>query len=190
MLLAFLLLVPAVGVAQDAAQVLKRAAEAMGASDLKSIRYQDDGIGYTFGQSFKPGMAWPRITVHSHSRTINYETGSMRDEITLSRAEPQGGGGYPPVAQQKNEQFISGVHAWNQTAAGSVAGPRFITDRTHQLWITPHGVIKAAIRNYATLQKPGKGAKGLTAVSFSEAGRFVATAYINADNMVERVESV
>lgn len=188
--LALLTLIPPVCVAQDAADVLKRAAEAMGASDLKSLRYIDDGIGYTFGQSFKPGIPWPKITVHSHSRTINYETGSMRDEITLSRAEPKGGGGYPPVAQQKNEQFISGAHAWNQTAGGPVAGPRFITDRTHQLWITPHGVIKAAIRNYATLQPRGKGAKALTAVTFSEAGRFVATAYINADNLVERVESV
>ena len=139
---------------QDAPEVLKRASAAMGANDLKSIRYSDDGIGYTFGQAYKPGLPWPKITIHSHVRTINYETGSMRDEITLSRAEPKGGGGYPAVAQQKNDQFISGAHAWNQTAAGPVAGPRFVNDRTHQLWITPHGVIKAAIRNHATLQKP------------------------------------
>ncbi len=84
---------------QDAADVLKRVSDAMGASDLKSIRYVDDGIGFTFGQAFKPGMPWPKITVHSQVRTINYETGSMRDEITLSRAEAKGGGGYPPVAQ-------------------------------------------------------------------------------------------
>ena len=192
-----LLLIPAVTAAQDAAEVLQRAAEAMGASDLKSLRYTDDGFGYTYGQAFKPGMAWPKITIHSHSRTLNYESASMRDEITMSRAEPKGGGGYPPVAQQKNDQFISGAHAWNQTAGGPVAGPRFINDRTHQLWITPHGVIKAAIRNYATLQKPdrsgrsgkGNGGKALTAVMFSEPGRFIATAYINAENLVERVES-
>ena len=174
---------------QDAADVLKRVSDAMGASDLKSIRYVDDGIGFTFGQAFKPGMPWPKITVHSQVRTINYETGSMRDEITLSRAEAKGGGGYPPVAQQKNDQFLSGTHAWNQTGAGPVAGPRFVNDRTHQLWITPHGVIKAAIRNHATTSKPGKGGKELVAVSFSEPGRFSATAFINAENLVARVES-
>jgi glyoxylase-like metal-dependent hydrolase (beta-lactamase superfamily II) len=186
---AIMALIPGVVHAQDAAAVLQRVSDAMGAGELKSIRYTDEGTGYTFGQAYKPGMPWPKITVHNHARTINYETGSMRDEITLSRAEPKGGGGYPPVAQQRNDQFISGTNAWNQTGAGPVAGPRLVNDRTHQLWITPHGVIKAAIRNHATLQKPGKGAKALTAVSFTEPGRFIATVFINADNLVERVES-
>src|SRR5438552_2513910 len=92
--------------AQDASDLLKRASEAMGAASLKSIRYADSGIGYTFGQAYKPGAAWPKINIHSHTRTINYESGSMRDEITLSRAEPLGGGGYPPVAQQKNDEYV------------------------------------------------------------------------------------
>ena len=189
LLVATLGLIPGLVFAQDAAEVLKRVSGAMGAADLKSIRYADEGTGYTFGQAFKPGMPWPKITVHSQVRTINYETGSMRDEITLSRAEPKGGGGYPHVAQQKNDQFISGAHAWNQTAGGPVAGPRFVNDRTHHLWITPHGIVKAAIRNNATAKQTGKGAKSLTAIAFAEPGRFIATAYINADNLVERVES-
>ena len=46
-----LLLIPVVGAAQDAAEVLKRAAEAMGAGDLKSLRYTDEGIGFTYGQA-------------------------------------------------------------------------------------------------------------------------------------------
>ena len=41
--------------------------------------------------------------VHSFVRSVNYETGSMKDEIVLSRAEGLGGGGYPHVAQQRNE---------------------------------------------------------------------------------------
>ena len=189
LLFAAVVLIPGAGVAQNAATVLKRAADAIGAGDLKSIRYINEGTGYTFGQAFTPGMTWPKITVHSQVRTINYENGAMREEITLSRAEPKGGGGYPHVAQQKNDQFVSGANAWNQTAGGPVAGPRFVNDRTHQLWITPHGVIKAAIRNNARVKQAGIGAKSLTAVSFTEPGRFRATAYINADNLVERVES-
>ena len=170
--------------AQDAAGVLQRAAGAMG--DPKSIRYAGEGTGWTYGQAYKPGTPWPKINVHGQIKTINYETSSMRDEITLSRGEPKGGGGYPPVAQQRNDQFVSASYAWNQAASGPLAGPRFVADRTHQLWITPHGVIKAAIKNKATL---GKASKGLTAVSFTEPGRFAATAFINTDNLVERVES-
>ena len=172
-------------VALDATSVLQRASAAMGADGLKSIRYTNEGTGFSFGQAYKPGLPWPKINIHSQVRTINYESGSMREEITLSRAEPKGGGGYPLVAQQKNDQFISGAHAWNQTAGGPAAGPRFINDRTHQLWITPHGVLKAAARNNATARRAG----GLTAISFTEPGRFRATAYVNADNLIERVES-
>ena len=180
---------PGAGFAQDASAALKRASDAMGAGELKSIRYAGEGTGFTYGQAFKPGMRWPKINVHSQIRTINYETASMRDEITLSRAEPKGGGGYPPVAQQRNDQFVSADYAWNQAAAGPVPGPRFVTDRTHQLWITPHGVLKAAMKNKATLKKPAKGGKGPTAVSFTEPGKFAATVFIDKDGLVERVES-
>ena len=177
--------------AEDASDVLKRASDAMGATNLKTLKYSDSGIGWTFGQSYKPGMAWPKINIHSHARTINYESGSMRDEITLSRAEPQGGGGYPPAAQQRNDEFISGTYAWNVTPSGTVANPRLVTSRAHQMWITPHGAVKAAVRNVGTLVKPAKGAKvkGVPAVTFSESGRFVATVHFNADYLVERVES-
>ena len=54
-----------------------------------------EGTGYTFGQAYKPGGAWPKITLHSLTRSIDYGNGAMRDEIVLSRAEPLGGGGYP-----------------------------------------------------------------------------------------------
>ncbi len=101
----------------DAGATLKRANDAMGAGSLKSIRYTAEGTGYTFGQAFVPGTAWPRITVHAMARSINYDTGSMREEITLSRAEPQGGGGYPLQGQQRNDQYVSGTMAWNQWPA-------------------------------------------------------------------------
>ena len=179
--------VPAVVVADDAGAVLKRAATAMG--EPKSLRYVAEGTGYTFGQAYVPGMPWPKITVHSQIRTINYDTGSMREEFTLSRAEPKGGGGYPLAGQQRNDQFLSGDRAWNMAGTNPQPGPRFVTDRMHQLWITPHGVIRAAQRNKATVQFVTRAGKSLAAVSFTEPGRFVATAFINADYMVERVES-
>ena len=170
----------------DGEATIARASQAMGGSNLKSIRYTADGTGYTFGQAFVPGAAWPKITVHSQVRSINYDTGSMREEITISRAEPTGGGGYPLQGQQRNDQFVSGVYAWNQTPAGPQPGPRFVGDRVHQLWITPHGVLKAAQRNKATAQTRSD---GTTALTFSEPGRFGATAVIGADGLVQRVDS-
>ena len=170
----------------DAAATLRRASDAMGAAGLKSIRYTADGTGYTFGQAHVPGAAWPKITVHALARSINYDTASMREEITLSRAEPKGGGGYPLQGQQRNDQYVSGGMAWNQGGAGPLPGPRFVADRVHQLWITPHGALKAAQRNNATAASR---ADGSTALSFTEPGRFSATVFVGADGLVQRVES-
>ena len=186
---ATLALIPAAVMAENAEGLLKRASNTMGATGLKTLRYAAEGTGYTFGQAYVPGGPWPKITVHSQIRTINYDSGSMREEFTLSRAEPKGGGGYPLSGQQRNDWYVSGGYAWNVAGGNPVAGPRFVDDRTHQLWITPQGVVKAAMRNKADLQFQDKGGKSLAAVSFTEPGRFVATAYINGDYLVERVES-
>ncbi len=183
-----LVLVPATAYPQESAVgVLKRASAAMG--EPKSIRYATDGTGWSFGQAWAPGKAWPKIDIQSQVRTINYTSGSMREEIAFSRGETQGGGGYPLAGQQRNDQYVSGPFAWNATPGGAVPGPRLVIDRVHQLWITPHGVLAAASRNNATVTWPAKGGKSLAAVSFRELGRFIATAYINDDFLVERVES-
>ncbi len=178
-----------VGATSDASAILKRAGVAMGAEGLRTLSYAAEGNGYTFGQAYVPGKPWPRITVHGMTRTINYETGSMRDQITLSRAEPKGGGGYPLAGQQTNDQYLGGALAWNVTGGNPVPGPRFISERTHQLWVTPHGALKAAQKNGATVDFVTEKGRSLAAVRFTEPGRLQATIYLNGDNLVERVES-
>ena len=171
----------------DATATLARSTQAMGATTLKTLRYAGNGTGFTFGQAYTPGGAWPKITVHSMTRTLDYDSGAMRDEIVISRAEPLGGGGYPMSGEQRNDQFVNGEIAWNQAGTAAVPGPRFVTERIHQLWITPHGALKAAQRNRGTARR---GADGSTAVSFSQPGRFSATVLIGADGLVTQVDSV
>jgi len=174
----------------DAGTAIAGASAAMGGgTQLKSIRYSADGTGHTFGQAFAPGMPWPRITLHAFTRSIDYGTGSMRDEITLSRAEPKGGGGYPLQGQQRNDQYVSGAFAWNQAPTGPQPGPRFVADRVHQLWITPHGALKAAARNQAAAQRRNEAGAAVTALKFREPGRFDAVVIIGTDGLVQRVES-
>jgi glyoxylase-like metal-dependent hydrolase (beta-lactamase superfamily II) len=184
-----LVLLPGAVFAQDASAVLKRATAMMG--EPKSIRYVADGTGFTFGQAFVPGQPWPKITVHNQTRSINYETSAMRDEVALSRAEPKGGGGYPlqGQGQQRNDQFVSGDKAWNMAGTNPQPGPRFVFDRVHQLWTTPHGVIKAAMKNSATVSFGSEAGKSIAAVKFTEPGRFVATAFFDESFILQRVES-
>ena len=171
----------------DATATLARSAQAMGSTGLKTLRYTGSGTGFTFGQAYTPGGAWPKITVHSMTRTIDYDGGAMREEIVLSRAEPLGGGGYPVSGEQRNDQFIHGEIAWNQTGTTAAPGPRFVGERIHQLWITPHGALKAAQRNRATVRQAGD---GTSAVSFTQPGRFSATITVAADGLVTAVDSV
>jgi glyoxylase-like metal-dependent hydrolase (beta-lactamase superfamily II) len=155
---------------------------------LKTVRYSGDGVGWTFGQAYKPGQAWPKVRLNSWTRTINYDTGAMREDIVLTRAEALGGGGYPHTASQRNEQYLSGEFAWNQVSGAPVAGPRFVAERVHALWITPYGVLKSALRNGATVGAHTANGRRVTTLTFTEPGRFRAVAYVD-DGRVTRVES-
>lgn len=191
---AALLLAPVAALAaEDATAILKRASAAMGGDNLKTIRYAGSGSAWQFGQAFAPGKAWPKLDLPSYSQTIDYDAGAFREEIARKRAEPTGGGGIPPTwpnpVEQKLSQFVSGTHAWNQVGPAPAASPRHVTERMHELWVTPHGVLKAAAKAKATVEWRTVGGKELAAVSFTEPGRFSATAFINDDWLVERVES-
>ena len=167
---------------------LERAAKDLRVGELKSVRYAGDGIGWTFGQPYRPDEAWPKIRLNAWTRTINYETGAMRDEVVLTRAEALGGGGYPHTESQRNDQYVYGSFAWNQAATGPAPGPRYVADRVHALWITPYGVLKAALRNDAKVGTRAVGRKSMTTLAFTEPGRFRATVYLDAGRVV-RVES-
>ena len=173
--------------AEDAEALLKKVAGAMGVADLKTLRYATEGTGYTFGQAYVPSSPWPKIAVHSQVRTINYETGTMREDFTLSRAEPKGGGGYPQSGQQANQWFVADGYAWNVVGTNTLPGSRWVMERTHQLWITPAGIVKAGLKNKAQAKFDEKGA--MAVVTFTEPGRFMAKAYVNKDYLIDRVES-
>ena len=172
---------------EDAPTVLARSSQAMGATQLDTLKYSAEGTGTTFGQAYHADAVWPKISLHSVTRSIDYGTGTMRDEVVLSRAEPLGGGGYPLSGQQRNDQFVSGELAWNQAGTTATAAPRALVDRVHQLWITPHGVLKAAQRGNASVRA---GEAGASLVSFELASRFSATVTIGADGLVRRVDSI
>ncbi|HSV48200.1 MAG TPA: MBL fold metallo-hydrolase [Ramlibacter sp.] len=173
--------------APDAGAVLRQADAAMGGTQLKSVRVVAAGTGASFGQAYQPGQAWPRLNA-SYTRLMDYENGAMREDFARSRAEPNGGGGVPLMGagEQRGTGLLRGSHAWNMAGPAPSAAPVTLDGRIHDLWTSPHGVIKAAMKNSATARGEG----GKTLVSFSEPGRFRATAVIGADGLVERVDSV
>jgi glyoxylase-like metal-dependent hydrolase (beta-lactamase superfamily II) len=178
-----LLLSPLAASAQDNRAALDLIAKAMGAGSVKSIQYAGNGVNFFVGQNFAPDMPWPRFVVKSYTRSVSYETASIRDEIVRTYGEtPQrggGAGGIPPGGEQRQILAARGDFAWNVTGETVAPVPVTLADRQLQLWTTPHGVIKMAMASNAPVQ-------GNT-FSFTSPGRFRIWGTVNSQNLVEKV---
>jgi glyoxylase-like metal-dependent hydrolase (beta-lactamase superfamily II) len=178
-------------VAQDATPVVEQSLKAMGGERLGSIRFAAKGSGASYGQAFRPDMPWPKVNLTHFVRIADYDNGAFGEEAARTRAEPTGGGAIPLMGtgEQRTSGMMHDGFAWNMVGPAPVAAPLTVTTRLHDLWTTPHGVLKAALRNKASMLRRTEDGKTYWAVSFTEPGRFMATALINAEGLVERVES-
>ncbi len=166
-----LIAVYAIGAAQSSQSVLEATIKNMG--DVKSVQYSGSGAQFNLGQSVSPNDPWPRTELKSFTRTVNYDKPSLRYEA----AGPQ---------SALATQFLAGDKAWNQPGANITPAPPATTaERQLQLWLTPHGFLKGALANKATVKRSGKA----TTVTFTALGKYRVVGTISADNLVEKVES-
>jgi glyoxylase-like metal-dependent hydrolase (beta-lactamase superfamily II) len=160
--------------AQNARSAVEAALQAMG--NPKSIQYTGSGATFNVGQNVNPTTPWPRAELRSLTRTIDYETQSLRHEP----AGPQGPGA---------AQFASGDRAWNRAPNGNITpAPQAVAERQMQIRVSPHGFLRAAAasRN-ARARSRGAGGRRVTEISFSDGPR----RYIGvlSENLVERVDT-
>ena len=172
----------------DAVAVLRQADQAIAASQVQTLRYAASGTGATYGQAYVPGQPWPRIQIPSYTRWVDYPNAALREDSVRTRAEPNGGGAIPlmGLGEQRVSAWVRGDRAWNMVGPAPQAAPVALEARIHDLWTTPHGVIRAALRHNATVRSEG----GMSVVSFTDPGRYRATAYIDSAGVVQRVDSV
>ena len=175
------------------ADPIKAAADALGAASIKTLQFSGSGKNFSVGQNYTPAEPWPPVTVKSYTASINYDTGSMRQELVreMGTTMPRGGGA-PFTGEQRQNQVVSGNYAWNVGAPAqpggqpaAAAAPGNQVERMLQLWATPQGLIKAAMMNNATTKK----AKGGTEVTFTVGGKYKMVGTINPQNQVERVQT-
>jgi hypothetical protein len=153
-------------VAQDARGALDAAVTAMGASNLHAVEYTAvKGNQYALGQAPGPGKPWPRFTVTQYSLQINYDASVMREQVTRIDDEksPAGGGagGYNPETGQGGIRPIPFGPNVN-TAVRNGQTP----DGALQIWLTPHGFLKGAAANAASLTATPRDRNGLLSLSF------------------------
>jgi hypothetical protein len=170
---------------------LQRIADALDVSTTKTFQFTANGKTWAVGQSTSPMAAWPRYYVKSLTRIYDFTTGAMRDEIVRTQGEnpPSGGGGQPLEGDQRSVALASGDLAWNESGKNMVPQPHQITSRAHELAISPHGLVRAAFANNASVIKKTIDGRPMTVVSFSDQGKRRIVAYANDQNAIEWVES-
>ncbi len=149
---------------QDASGPVAAAAAALGAGNLRSIQYSGWGSDYIFGQAYDGGSPWPRFNVPSITIAIDYTTN------TLARRSPPGTGRESaawrrlPAALRGAATDLgaerrirlghrSGINGQTVAPAAVERDMRSAVEgRTTQIWLTPHGFIKAAQAGNATVR--------------------------------------
>jgi len=171
--------------AQDAKSVIDKASKAMGAPN--SIQFSGSGKAASLGQSYLPTAGWPQLNVNTYSRSIDYPSGSSREEMVRTLENPPAkGGGAPFAGEQRQVNLVSGQYAWNQPGAQPQPAGAAAEERRIQIIVTPHGFLRAAAAaSNATVKKAGKN----TEVSFvvMEHHRVVGT--IDDQGMVTKVST-
>ena len=114
---------PSVAGAQTAATSLEKVATAIGASGVRSIEIAGSGTIFAIGQNATPTTPWPRFNLKSFTRSVNYETASLRDDLVRTQAlDPPRGGSQQPLRSEQRQVFaVSGDYAWN--VVGDVNNP-------------------------------------------------------------------
>src|SRR5712691_13431127 len=192
--------------AQDARGVLRAAGDAMGVANLKTIQYSGTGWNAAVGQSFSPQEDWPHFEVTRYTRTIDYDAKSSREEFTRRQGNnpPRGGGGTPLQGEQQQVAMVSGNYAWNMDGEKAIpqpgsylAGIPVAEFRQLDIWLTPHGFLKAAQAANPTAisltlpQSPGGITQNgkATLVSFTAMGKYRVNGTFNDQNMLELVQT-
>jgi glyoxylase-like metal-dependent hydrolase (beta-lactamase superfamily II) len=165
-------------VTAHANDVLKQALAASGAATIKTIQYSASGATFTVGQNKNPTVPWPRNSLDGATFTIDYESNALKAE----------------ALQNKNrvQSFLAGGRAWNIGANNNPvpSPPAAASLRQMQIWLTPHGFLKLAAANKASVRRRKVDGKDVQVVSFTAPNKSRMTGTLNADNLVEKIETV
>jgi glyoxylase-like metal-dependent hydrolase (beta-lactamase superfamily II) len=164
--------------AQDAGAVISRASAAMGVDALRTIQYSATGFDFALGQAYNPSSPWPTFINKSYTRSIDFQVPASRVErIRLQGEDPPRGGGQQPVRGEQPQTQTIIVNAstpWVQQL---------------EIWMTPHGFLKAATANKASIKSQTMNGKRYDVLTFTGQNKAQVNGYINDQNLVERVET-
>ena len=164
---------------QDPKVFLEEVAKTLDATHLHSIQYSGSGYGFRLGHSPSPGAPWAQYNLKKYAVSINYDAGSRREEQVRTT----------DTGEQRRVKLVSGQYAWDGAGTNPFSAPHAVDERRLQIWLTPHGLVQAAMANNATLTSRMKEGRTVTEVSFLMQGTFRVNGIINDQNLVEKVDT-
>ena len=163
---------------------LQRIADALDVSTTKTFQFTGNGTMYSLGQNTSPAAAWPRQFVKSMTRVYDFTAAAMRDEIVRMAGET-----LPIGPEQQVVQVVSGEYAWNVVGKDIVRRVGRLPNASIKSVTSPHGVMRAAFANNASVTKQTIEGRPMTVISFAEKGKQKVIAYVNDQSAIERVDS-
>ena len=188
-----LVLVAFAGVKANAAESpLQQIADALDVSTTKTFQFTANGKMWGVGQATSPMAANPRSYIRSLTRVYDFTAGAMRDELVRTQGEaPPSGGDYQPIeGEQRMISLVSGDLAWNESGKDMIPATQDANERAHAIVVSPHGLLRAAFANNATVAKRTIDGREMTVISFTVPGKHKVVAYDNDQNAIEKVESL
>ncbi len=200
----------------DPGPVLEAAADAIGTDNLRCVTISGTGSTGIVGQQRlnDKNVDWPDgEPLVDYTRTMNWEAGIMKEEFErepgLNPASWKYGLGWlggTPMQQNAHQTFVvNGSYAWHEDGRGAdpiAARPEDAELWQLDLWMNPHGFLKAARMPGANPQAvwrwelgemgrdgPTTTPEKVTVVSITVLGKYRVDATINKENMLQRIHT-
>jgi glyoxylase-like metal-dependent hydrolase (beta-lactamase superfamily II) len=200
----------------DPQPVLRAASEAIGAEKLRCVTFSGTAYAGIVGQQREHGwnVDWPRgEPLTSYTRSMNWEARTMTEEFErIPGRNPASWkyglgwkGGTPLQRHARQAFFVNGNFAWHTDGLDGSPAPALPEDAERwqlELWMNPHGFLKAAALPDARpkavwrweLGESGRdGAttspRKVTVVSITLLGKYRVDATINPENMLQRIHT-
>ena len=166
----------------DPEPILQAAEKAIGANRLQCVTISGTGYAGIVGQQRESGwnIDWPRgEALANYTRTMNWEAGTSKEEFDRKPGQNpaswkygSGWRGGTPLQKHSRQVFaVNGKHGWHIDGPSGppvAARPDDAERWQLDLWMNPHGFLKAA-------RKPGANPKAVWRWELGESGRDGAT---------------
>ncbi len=200
----------------DPDPILRAAAEAIGAANLRCVTISGNGYTGMVGQQRLHGyeVDWPRgKPLTNYRRTMNWEAGTMVEEFDREPGHNPASwkyglgwrGGTPRQTNTRQQFMVNGRHAWHVDGPENDPVPARPEDAELwqlDLWLNPHGFLKAAMvpgANPRAVWRWELGELGrdgattapekVTVVSITVLDKFRVDATINNEHLLQRIHT-